>query len=162
VGFALKSSRLRGRDAAGPVILGVLGAALGIFALWWDARPTRFYSSHDFWRTSPSFFLLRVGLLLVILLLGYVWCRWGLGASRFRPLIQLGNTSLLVYWVHIEFVYGRFSILAKKQQSIRAASFGLLAIFLAMLLLSVLRTWWKSRKAKASLSYPAPAPAPAP
>jgi len=55
-------------------------------------------------------------------------------------LIQLGQTSLLVYWVHIEFVYGRFSILTKRAQDIRTASFGLLAIFLAMLLLSALRT----------------------
>ena len=160
VGFALRSARLKGPSATGPVILGVLGAALGIFALWWDARPGRFYSSYDFWRTSPSFFLLRTGLLLVILFFGYAWCRWGLGASRFRPLIQLGNTSLLVYWVHIEFVYGRFSILAKKQQGIRAASVGLLVISFAMLALSVLRTWWKSRGAKVSLKYPAPAPAP--
>ena len=35
----------------------------------------------------------------------------------FSPLIQLGKTSLLVYWVHIEFVYGRFSILRKEQQT---------------------------------------------
>jgi len=89
-----------------------------------------------------------VGLLLVILLAVYAWCRWGLGQWGFSPLIQLGQTSLLVYWVHIEFVYGRFSILPKRAVSIRTASFGLLTIFLAMLLLSLLRTQFKARGAE--------------
>jgi hypothetical protein len=35
------------------------------------------------------------------------WCRWGAGRWGFSPLIQLGQASLLVYWVHLEFVYGR-------------------------------------------------------
>jgi fucose 4-O-acetylase-like acetyltransferase len=70
----------------------------------------------------------------------YVWCRWGAGQRMFSPLVQLGQTSLLVYWVHIEFVYGRLSILPKKLMDIRTASLGLLVIFLAMVLLSMWRT----------------------
>jgi hypothetical protein len=54
-----------------------------------------------------------------------------------------------VYWVHLEFVYGRLSILPKKATDIPAASVGLLTIFLSMLLLSTLRTRWKDRKAGA-------------
>ena len=73
--------------------------------------------------------------------------------------VQLGNTSLLVYWVHIEFVYGRFSILPKGQCSIWKATGGLLAIFLAMLGLSLLRTRWKKRPAKALQGRPEPAAA---
>ena len=61
---------------------------------------------------------------------------------------QLGTTSLLVYWVHIEFVYGRVSILPKHAQNIRGASLGLLTIFLAMLLLAFLRTRMKGRGAE--------------
>jgi hypothetical protein len=76
----------------------------------------------------------------MILWLSYAWCRWGAGQWGFSPLIQLGQTSLLVYWVHIEFVYGRFSILPKRGVGIAKASLGLLSIFLAMVLLSVLRT----------------------
>jgi hypothetical protein len=55
---------------------------------------------------------------------------------------------LLVYWVHIEFVYGRLSILHKHAQGIGGATLGLLAIFLAMLALAYIRThirgWMKS------------------
>jgi hypothetical protein len=87
----------------------------------------------------------RLGLLLLLVVSGYAWCRWGLGQRGFSPLIQLGRTSLLVYWVHIEFVYGRFSILPRRGESILGASAGLLIIFLAMLTLSILLTKWKGR-----------------
>ena len=84
--------------------------------------------------------MMRVGLLLVIALLSYAWCRWGLATRGFSPLIQLGQTSLLVYWVHIEFVYGRFSILPKRVQTISGASWGLLEITVFMVILSLVRT----------------------
>jgi hypothetical protein len=103
------------------------------------------YSVYDFWHTSPNFFLCRVGILLMILWLGYAWCRWGVGQWGFSPLIQLGQTSLLVYWVHIEFVYGRFSILPKRGVGIAKASLGLFIIFVAMVLLSLGRTRFKRR-----------------
>jgi len=47
---------------------------------------------------------------------------------------------LLVYWVHIEFVYGRVSILGKHAQTIGGATVGLVIIFLAMLALAYVRT----------------------
>jgi len=77
-----------------------------------------------------------------------VWCQWGWGAKGFSPLIQLGQTSLLVYWVHIEFVYGRFSILAQHSQGIAMATLGLMIIFAAMLMLSMARTRAKGRGAE--------------
>src|SRR5262249_30973865 len=68
------------------------------------------------------------------------WCRWGLAQWVFSPLIQLGQASLLVYWVHIEFVYGRFSILTKRAQTIAGATLGLAIIFFSMLALAYIRT----------------------
>ena len=126
---------------------------------WLDARPEQFYAVYDYWHTSPQFFLLRVGLLLIVLCGAYVWCRWGAGQWGFSPLIQLGQTSLLVYWVHLEFVYGRFSILPKRVLDIRTASVGLLTIFLSMTLLSWLRTRFKGRGSQALAWLGAPAKA---
>lgn len=148
VGFFLLSDWARKRETATFATAGVGGVGLIYLARWLDARPGHIYPVYDFWHTSPNFFLIRVGLLLVILAAVYAWCRWGAGQWGFSPLIQLGQTSLLVYWVHIEFVYGRFSILPKRATDIRSASFGLLAIFLGMLLLSVLRTRLKGRGAE--------------
>jgi uncharacterized membrane protein len=145
VGFLLLSDWARQREAAVFASVGAVGVGLIYLARWMDARPVQIYSAYDFWHTSPNFFLIRVGLLLVILSVAYAWCRWGAGQWAFSPLIQLGRTSLLVYWVHIEFVYGRLSIVPKHGASIRTASFGLLAIFLGMLALSILRTRCKER-----------------
>ena len=148
-GFILQSPWARTREA--PVFLstGAAGLVLIEFARWLDAQPRQLYPVYDYWHTSPSFFLIRVGMLLVILTASYAWCRWGAAQWGFSPLIQLGQASLLVYWVHIEFVYGRVSILPKHAMGIRGASVGLLIISLAMLALAYLRTrtkgWTKRR-----------------
>ena len=146
-GFFLLGDWACRRDAAAFAVAGMAGVILIYLARWMDARPRQIYAAYDYWHTSPNFFLTRVGMLLIILAAAYAWCRWGAGQWGFSPLIQLGQTSLLVYWVHIEFVYGRFSILSKRSVNIRTASLGLLTIFLAMLLLSVWRTRLKGRGA---------------
>jgi uncharacterized membrane protein len=145
VGFGLQSAWARSRGAVAFFAGGVVGILLILMARWLDHRPEQLYPVYDFWHTSPNFFGIRVGILLIILAAVYAWCRWGYGQWGFSPLIQLGQTSLLVYWVHIEFVYGRFSIMAKRSQTIESASFGLLTIFVSMLVLSLLRTWWKGK-----------------
>jgi uncharacterized membrane protein len=147
IGFLLLTNWARQQETATFVLAGVGGIGLIYLARWLDGRPVQVYAVYDFWRTSPNFFLIRAGLMLAILCAAYLWCRWGAGQWGFSPLAQLGKTSLLVYWVHIEFVYGRLSILRKHAQSIRTASFGLLAICVAMLMLSWLRTQWKGRGA---------------
>jgi uncharacterized membrane protein len=150
-GFLLFSEWARAHTAQALALSGAVGAALILIARGLDRSAIRFYAVYDYWHTSPNFLLTRVGILLVIAFLSYAWCRWGLpsrewGIWSFSPLIQLGQTSLLVYWVHIEFVYGRFSLLQKRAQGIRGASLGLLTIFLMMLTLSLLRTRinWKA------------------
>ena len=95
--------------------------------------------------------MMRIGMLLMICLLAYAWTVWalptvGAWAVRFNPLIQLGKTSLLVYWVHIEFVYGRFSLLPKRTVGIGTATRGLIEIFLFMLILSIARTRFDWKK----------------
>jgi uncharacterized membrane protein len=144
-GFILQSQGARQRESIIFFFAGVAGVLLVEAARWLDAQPRQLYAVYDYWHTSPNFFLTRVGMLLVILAASYSWCRWGAGQWGFSPLIQLGQASLLVYWVHIEFVYGRFSILPKHGQTIKMASFGLLTIFLAMLLLAFVRTRMKGR-----------------
>lgn len=144
-GFILQSEWARLLEARAFLSMGVAGGVLIEFARWLDAQPRQFYAVQDYWRTSPSFFLIRVGMLLVILTASYSWCRWGAGQWGFSPLIQLGQASLLVYWVHIEFVYGRISILPKHRMGIGGASVGLLVISLAMLALAYLRTKTKGR-----------------
>ena len=149
VGFILQSSWAREQEPRAFFSLGLAGSLLIEFARWLEAQPRQLYAVNDYWRTSPSFFLIRVGMLLVILTAAHAWCRWGAGAWGFSPLILLGQASLLVYWVHIEFVYGRVSILPKRVMTIGGASVGLLIIFLAMLALAHIRIRMKGRGAEA-------------
>ncbi len=157
VGFLLFSEIAKRKETAVFAGLGGIGILSCALSLLFDALPLRLYSPaiYDYWHTSPNFFLVRCGILLVILSLTYAWCRWGLAQKGFSPIAQLGKTSLLVYWVHIEFVYGRLSILPKWQCGIAKATAGLLAIFLSMLALSIWRTRRKKRPAKALRAGPA-------
>jgi uncharacterized membrane protein len=152
VGFILQNPWTRAREVKTFFSLGLAGVALIELSRWLDAQPRQFYPVYDYWHTSPAFFLIRVGMVLVILLGAYVWCRWGLAEWGFSPLIQLGRASLLVYWVHIEFVYGRVSILRKRSQTIGGATLGLAIIFVAMVALAYIRThakgWRKAPREK--------------
>ena len=144
LGFVLTSHFGQRAGAWILLLTGAAGVALVYASKFANSRPGKLYPVYDYWHTSPAFFALRVGLLLILVFAGYGWCRWGLGQIGFSPLIQLGKTSLLVYWVHIEFVYGRFHILQPRSQTILGASKGLLIIFVSMLALSIARTKWKS------------------
>jgi uncharacterized membrane protein len=147
-GFLLMSDWAVRNLAKATAIVGVAGVVLFFTSKWLDALPKQIYAVYDYWHTSPSFFLARVGVLLMIVALSYAWCRWGPVQRWFSPLAQIGQTSLLVYWVHIEFVYGRFSILGKRQQSIPMATLGLAVIFASMVLLSIGRTRIKGKGAE--------------
>jgi len=148
VGFVLFSGIAKRSEAALFAALGAAGLLACVLARYFDSLRFSYYTAYDYWHTSPNFFLMRCGLLLLMLFAIYAWCRWGLAQLGFSPIIQLGKTSLLVYWVHIEFVYGRLSILPKHKCTILQASVGLLIIFLSMLVLSLLRTRWKNRHAQ--------------
>ena len=152
IGFILQSQWIRAREAKAFFVIGLTGLALIELSRMLDALPSQFYPVYDYWHTSPEFFLIRVGMLMVILTASYSWCRWGAAQWRFSPLIQLGQASLLVYWVHIEFVYGRVSILAKHSEGIAGASVGLLVITLAMLALAYVRTHFKEWTKKDSVN----------
>jgi uncharacterized membrane protein len=156
VGFLMFGDFAHRKEAQFFGVVGIAGIAAILLSFAFDSLPIQLYAVYDYWHSGPNFLLLRCGVLLIILSLIYAWCRWGWAEKGFSPVIQLGQTSLLVYWVHIEFVYGRLSILPKRGTSIPMATLGLLVIFLAMLALSMIRTRYKKRSLKAS---PAPVPA---
>jgi uncharacterized membrane protein len=150
VGFLLFTDFAKRREGLTFAALGGAGIVACYLSVLFDSSRVRLYAVYDYWHSNPDFLLMRCGILLIILFLVYAWCRWGFAHKGFSPIIQLGQTSLLVYWVHIEFVYGRFSILPKGQCGALKTTSGLIVIFLAMLILSLIRTNWKKWHAKAS------------
>jgi len=127
--------------------VGAIGALACALSLWCDYSSVKIYSVYDYWHSSPNFFLMRCGILLLLTLTIFAWCRWGWATEGFSAFIQFGKTSLLVYWVHIEFVYGRLSILPKGRTTIPLATAGMAVIVAAMLALSMWRTRAKKRAA---------------
>ena len=156
VGFLLHTDFAQRHESLGFLLLGLAGVAASSLSQLFDKSPIRLYAVYDYWHSNPNFFLMRTGLLLVILFLSYAWCRWGFAQTGFSPVIQLGKTSLLVYWVHIEFVYGGLSILPRHHCSVAKATLGLVIIFLSMLALSLIRTNWQKWR-KPGLPTPATA-----
>src|SRR5277367_483007 len=76
VGFILQSEWAHAHEARIFLALGAAGAVLIEFSRWLDAQPRQIYPVYNYWLTSPQFFLIRVGMLLVIMTGAYVWCRW--------------------------------------------------------------------------------------
>jgi uncharacterized membrane protein len=144
-GFILLGKWARMHVGETVAMLTVGGVALGAFAWWLDSLPTTLYANYDFWHTSPNFLVIRVGLVAVILGFAYGWCRWGAGQKGFSPMIEMGKSSLLVYWVHVELVYGGLSIMKGHNYTIGQATFGLAVIFVSMVLLATIRNGTKGR-----------------
>jgi uncharacterized membrane protein len=153
-GYLVFSEWSRAHETAAFALTGLSGVFLVVCGRWLDGRPQQLYSVYDFWHTSPNFFLIRVGGLLAIVFLAYAWCRWGPALKGFSPVMELGRTSLFVYWLHIEFVYGRFSILAKRSQSVFLATAGILFIFAAMVAVATIRNRMKGGGAARTLARP--------
>ena len=125
-------------------LFAVAGALIAGAGYVCDHLPVSLYPArmYDFWHTSSGFFLIRLGILVAIVAVADLWCRLHPVFTKSKALVLLGQHSLLVYWVHLEFVYGRLHILPRHALGIPGASLGLLAITSAMLLLAYLRAKW--------------------
>ncbi len=88
------------------VILAAAGAALIALGFYAAAQPS-IYRASSFWTSSPTWFCIRTGILMVALACVYfleiALTRAGVGL---RPLARMGQSSLFVYWIHVELVYG--------------------------------------------------------
>jgi uncharacterized membrane protein len=86
--------------------LGLSGAVVVVLGFYAASLPT-IYRQSSFWTSSPTYFAIRVGILMLVL--AAVFAIAELGAARnwaFRPLQRMGRASLFIYWVHVEIVYG--------------------------------------------------------
>lgn len=101
---ALTVPRSRSRQIVLQNGLAIAGGA-GVVVAWLASLRPSIYASATFWHDSPTFFFIRLG--LVTLLVPIAWIVEQLLPSRlFAPLVTLGRSSLFVYWIHIEMVYG--------------------------------------------------------
>jgi uncharacterized membrane protein len=101
-GLWLETARTPRDERRVIVWLALLGPAL-VAAGYALSRLPPIYRETNFWTSSPTFFVLRVGVLIAAIPIAYVWTATVRGRS---PIQELGIASLFVYWIHVEMVYG--------------------------------------------------------
>jgi len=120
----------------------ILGFGLIISGQYFSNLPYSLYPSVDFWINSPGLIFIKLGVILVLLALTFLWTHHGAGHG-WSWVRQLGVTSLLVYWVHIELVYGRWFGFWKENLTITQCSLAAITLILGMIALSYIRTNWQ-------------------
>jgi hypothetical protein len=104
-GIGARDGRSEARLMAGIGAAGLALAAGGYAASFLPA----IYANSTFWTSSPTFFFLRIGVLLAVIPLAWWWRQphaWRGTILRESPLEVFGRSSLFVYWIHVEMVYG--------------------------------------------------------
>jgi uncharacterized membrane protein len=87
------------------------------------------YSGTTFWTGSPTYFFVRLGVLITAIPIAYAWSAYFRGWS---PLRDFGVASLFVYWIHVEMVYGVVSLWIHRSLTFEQAvlSYGAFCLFL--------------------------------
>jgi hypothetical protein len=119
----------------------ILGGMLILAGQYFANLPYSIYSASEFWLNSPALIFIKLGVILLILPLAYLWNQH-LAGDGWSWVRQFGTTSLLVYWVHIELVYGRWLYFWKERLDVAQTAVSAVGLILFMLLLSVVRTNW--------------------
>ena len=119
------------------------GLALAFSAYTLSSMSLSFYSNSDFWLNSPALIFIKLGVVYLCVAFAYVWTLQP-DAEGFSWVRQLGTTSLLVYWVHIEVVYGRWLGFWKDNLTIGETVVAAFGITLSMLGLSLAKTTYPS------------------
>ena len=119
------------------------GVAIASLAYACSYLPSPYHESY-FWTSSPSFYFLRLGLIIAAFPLAWLWEHRPTGA-RFSPLQQFGRTSLFVYWIHVELVYGFISTPLHRHLSLIQWA---IAYVLFTSLMFWASMWWTKRAAR--------------
>ena len=125
---AERERKVNGWLAAGGVVTATVAFAASYL-------PSPFSASY-FWTSSPAYFFIRTGLVMCAIAGAYAWTR-AAGVARWSPLIQLGRTSLFIYWIHVELLYGLISRPLHHKLSLPAACAAYLLFVPLMLACSI-------------------------
>jgi uncharacterized membrane protein len=109
-------------------VMAVAGPAIAVGGYLSTYLPA-VYADTTFWTGSPTYFFVRLGILITAIPLAYGWNGLFTGWS---PLRDFGMASLFVYWIHVEMVYGVASIWLHKALTFEQAVFSYAALCLLL------------------------------
>lgn len=126
--------------------LGWGGIALAFAAYTVSSMSISIYPNSDFWLNSPALVFIKLGAVLILMAFAYVW-NLQMGPEQWSWVRQIGMTSLLVYWVHVELVYGRWLGFFKENLTVGETTVMAVTVTALMLGLSLVRTNWTAVRA---------------
>jgi uncharacterized membrane protein len=152
VGLILDGLRTRRQEHLANLGFALVGVALTVAAYELSFFPS-WHPQSQFWTTSPAFFFIRLGIMTTAIGMAYGWGLRPGSASKWSPLQQLGRTSLFIYWIHVEMVYGVLSRPLHKRLSWELSWVALALFCLFMLWCSIYKdrvvARWKAQKSGA-------------
>ena len=148
VGALIGAARAPRAERRLHAMLGLVGGALVLLGFYTAGRPS-IYAVSSFWTSSPTWFAIRLGILMIALTVIYA-CEAAIAALKRRaapgllgpptraereggdPLARMGRNSLFIYWIHVELVYGYASWLWRHRLPLwgTAIAFGLFCILM--------------------------------
>jgi uncharacterized membrane protein len=138
-----------GRDPRGQArvfllsgLIGVATTATVILVRAIDPYVIR-YPSDLAQQMGPGAFFFRLG--IIGALAAVAWAVTRLSGARFSVLKQLGRTSLLIYWIHVNLCYGGIARPLRGNLDIPRAALWLLGLIALMFAVSMLRTHYYER-----------------
>jgi uncharacterized membrane protein len=138
--------------------IGLTGLVTAVGAHTFSNLGISLYAKSDFWLDNPLLVLIKLGVILICVSFAFVWHRQP-SAQSWSWIRQFGVTSLLVYWVHIELVYGRWLGVWKEGLNVEQTALAATGIIGLMLAISMLKTNFpKVRAAIANWWQPTPQP----
>ena len=126
--------------------IAMVGFAMILGGQFFGSIPYSVYAKSDFWIDSPALVFIKLGVILISMAAAFAWNRWVI-RDRWNWLRQMGQTSLLIYWVHIELVYGRWFWHWKENLTVAQTVIVATGVILLMLGLSLCQTRWRQLRA---------------
>lgn len=127
-----------------------LWVALALIALSFLIEPlaASIYPTYNYWSFSPSFFMLRLGL-VVMLCAGMFFYEKKTGVSPKSIVTLIGRESLIVYATHLLLIYGNFSTFNFSKRVNHSFGYGeaiVTTIVLWVLMFALARFWSGTKK----------------
>jgi len=100
-------ARVGGRWSERRLQLGIAAAGAALIAGgFYAASLPSLYRESSFWTSSPAYFAIRVGVVMTVLAVAYGLDAVLSAVPLLGPLERMGRSSLFIYWIHVELVYG--------------------------------------------------------
>ena len=121
-----------------------IGGAAAAYLAWAASFQPALFPTADFWHDSPTLFFIRLGCVLLTVPTAWV-AEKTLPAAVLQPVVAMGRSSLFVYWIHIEMVYGVIAEPIKQQLPLWAALTGTALLCVLLYGLVLIKNRWLER-----------------